>query len=299
MKAAVASFFVLALSVSALNEGPVSVKIDGQEKQWYVLELGYPKEHMQVDQDRIRLSSNSGLNFAKYASDSFDPNMWEEINPVGKRIGYTVDLSQVGCSCNSCLTMVAMPGYDQNGNPAPAGGNYYCDANKIGGNYCPEFDISEANMYALATTAHKCNDPNNNHYDWCDGAGLQTRVYEVDQNAYCPQDHCTINTMKPYRHECDFKTGDDGVLNQVTCTLYQDDRNFSYDLPQDADYLSQVDGQLKRGVVLDMCLWGGSNADLQWLDGDTGCQGDCNVGASSQVFSDLEITSLSSIAEIE
>ncbi len=203
----------------SIDEGPVTVKVDGQDKTLYVLELGYPKDHIKVSGNRIRLSSNSGLNFANYAQDGFDPYGWDEINPVGKRIAYTVDLSNVGCSCNSCITLVGMPGFDENGNLYPAGGNYYCDANKIGGNYCPEFDIAEANMYALATTAHKCNDPQNKHYYWCDGAGLQTRVYEVSQKAYCPDDSCTINTRKPYRHACDFVPGGDGVLQRVTCTL--------------------------------------------------------------------------------
>ena len=106
-----------------------------------------------------------------------------------------------------------MPGYDSSQNPEPSQwGNYYCDANKVAGNYCPEFDISEANMYAMATTAHRCSQPRGKHFDWCDGGGCGKRVWDYNSNSLCPHSHCTIDTNKPYRHHIDFETGSDGVL---------------------------------------------------------------------------------------
>ena len=235
---------ILALTiaaVAAMDEGPVNMKMDGQDTNWEVLQIGYPDDHIQVNGDSILLKSWSGLNFAKYASDSFNPDMWEAINPVGKRIEYDVDLNQVGCSCNACVTLVGMPGHNQDGSPAPAGGNYYCDANKVGGTYCPEFDIAEMNKYALVSTAHKCNDPQNNWYDWCDGAGMGTHVWDVDNNAFCPEDHCTINTSRTFHHGCNFIPGDDGVLNRVACDVSQDDKTVNYDIGNDSNYLRAMD----------------------------------------------------------
>ena len=42
-----------------------------------------------------------------------------------------------------------MPGKDWNGNYVKGGqGDYYCDANQVGGTFCPEFDIMEANKFS-------------------------------------------------------------------------------------------------------------------------------------------------------
>jgi hypothetical protein len=79
---------------------------------------------------------------------------------LGSYIQYDIDLSESHCSCNAAFYLVSMPGYDSNGNPDPAQGkDYYCDANQVGGNYCPEMDIMEANQYAFAITPHTCNSP--------------------------------------------------------------------------------------------------------------------------------------------
>lgn len=64
------------------------------------------------------------------------------------------------------------PGLDSSGRPVPSeAGDYYCDANKVGGVYCPEFDTQEANSRAWHTTPHTCDSPVNGHYNSCDGGG--------------------------------------------------------------------------------------------------------------------------------
>jgi len=43
-----------------------------------------------------------------------------------------------------------MPGRFPDGSYNPAEkSQYYCDANAVGGNYCPEFDLMEANQKAF------------------------------------------------------------------------------------------------------------------------------------------------------
>ena len=58
------------------------------------------------------------------------------------------------------------------------------------------------------------------------------------------------------------------------------------------DYLEQMTMNMKQGMVADLSLWGVSNKGMSWLDGPTGCKGDCNVSNSSVSFSDLALTPL-------
>ncbi len=50
-----------------------------------------------------------------------------------------------------------------------------------------------------------------------------------------------------------------------------------------------MDGYLKAGMVFDISQWGNSYQTMKWLDGETGCQGDCNLSATVQTYSDFEI----------
>ena len=71
------------------------------------------------------------------------------------------------CGCIAAFYTVSMPAKDSSGNyTAGDDGLWYCDANQVGGTYCPEFDIMEANKYAYQTTPHSCNSPSSTgHYD--------------------------------------------------------------------------------------------------------------------------------------
>ena len=76
------------------------------------------------------------------------------VNLVGAVLEYDMDMSQVGCGCLTALYTVSMPGLDNNSDPFQ-----YCDANQVGGYWCPEFDIMEANKYAFHVTGHTCDTP--------------------------------------------------------------------------------------------------------------------------------------------
>jgi len=107
-----------------------------------------------------------------------------------------VNVSQVDCGCNAAGYFINMPGYNAQGQPDKAGGDYYCDANDKG-HYCPEMDTFEGNKYTFATTLHTCNSPNNKHYDWCDGGGCQANAFNVDSSAFGPGKK--IDTSKTFR----------------------------------------------------------------------------------------------------
>ena len=53
-----------------------------------------------------------------------------------------------------------------------------------------------------------------------------------------------------------------------------------------AECLAKMTANLRAGMVMDISLWGVSNAGMSWLDGPTGCKGDCNITNSRAVFSD-------------
>mmetsp|Transcript_11269 Transcript_11269/g.7803 ORF Transcript_11269/g.7803 Transcript_11269/m.7803 type:complete len:113 (+) Transcript_11269:253-591(+) len=93
-------------------------------------------------------------------------------NLKGKTVAFDVDISSVGCSCNAAFYMVTMPGYTSWGSPDPsAGGDYYCDANQVGGVWCWEMDIMEANKYVSQTTPHNCRSPSGGYISDCDRSG--------------------------------------------------------------------------------------------------------------------------------
>jgi hypothetical protein len=135
-------------------------------------------------------------------------------NLLGGTIEYDVDLSHSGCSCNAALYLISMPAKDWNGVPtAGKGGDYYCDANMVGGNWCPEFDIMEANTYAWHSTPHKCDAPNDKgHYNNCDRGG---DCFEIAHGriSYGPGDNFTINTLKPFHIKTSW--GTDGSFTQL------------------------------------------------------------------------------------
>ena len=44
-----------------------------------------------------------------------------------------------------------------------------------------------------------------------------------------------------------------------------------------------------NGIVFSASLWGGPGIDMNWLDGMTGCGGECNIGGSSVTFKNFAL----------
>ena len=63
----------------------------------------------------------------------------------------------------------------------------------------------------------------------------------------------------------------------------------TYDTCSDQGYLRDIDGNMKAGMVFDLSQWGNSYDTMKWLDGETGCTGDCNLDATETKYSDFEI----------
>ena len=142
-------------------------------------------------------------------NDYFTPNM------LGGSIQYDVDLSEVGCSCNTALYTVLMPALDNTSDAFK-----YCDANQVGGHWCPEFDIMEANKYAFHATGHTCDEPSNGVYYNCDRGGDCTlkALYSEDSTDYGPSSSNLIDTTKSFTVTTEFHE-ESGLFIGYTTTL--------------------------------------------------------------------------------
>merc|ERR1712018_689119 len=102
---------------------------------------------VQMVDNGFRLVGGGRVYLAQEAANDFsNPYIYWQAPLLGNHISYTVDVSNVGCHCNSAFYFVQMPGYDSSQNViAGPGGDYYCDANHVNDNWCPEYDTWEGN----------------------------------------------------------------------------------------------------------------------------------------------------------
>jgi len=116
-----------------------------------------------------------------------------------------------------------MPGKFANGTYNPGEyGDYYCDANNVGGVWCPEFDLSEANVHTIQTTSHKCSETGGPDWESCDKAGCMTNI-GWRHNKFGQRDADIIDTHEKYTHEVSFIPNSDGTLATIQNVLSQGD----------------------------------------------------------------------------
>merc|ERR1712062_705543 len=168
-----------------------------------------------------------------------------------------------------------------NGYNAGNDGEYYCDAFAGNGLYCPEYDTWEGNKHTMAVTLHTC-DGGGGWWNSCDGGGCQSNAFYENGSLMCPEDRCTINTNRP------FTVSHYQTSGSVNVWFEQDGRTASFDACKDGGYIGRF-APAFNDMVFVASLWGGGGIDMGWLDGMTGCGGDCNLGASSVAFSNFNI----------
>jgi len=141
----------------------LKVDVDGQIQDLYVV---HP-EWSDATTNESNLSYDYNNRMYLSTVDAVDPSSYFRANLLGGGISFNVDLSQVGCNCLTALYTVLMPAVDNMSDPFK-----YCDANQVGGHWCPEFDMMEANKWAFRATGHKCDNPDSNgKYHNCDRSG--------------------------------------------------------------------------------------------------------------------------------
>jgi len=267
-------------SCSGVCVSPININETGNMTQRYVVS-GSPDLVTVIDNNKIILQHNAQIQIANQPATTYSPYIFQEYKLLGKTISYTVDLSSIGCSCNSAFYLVTMPGYGSNGQPTPGKyEDYYCDANEVGGVWCWEMDIQEANQYVTAATPHTCNGSPGTYISSCDRGGCGTNSHNVDGGAMCPGG-CKINTLQPFRYEISFG-------NTYHVKMIQNGNTFEFDACNSGGYISNMQQALNYGMVLVMSYWGDTYQTMQWLDGNTGCGGDCDTSGQA-IFSDIAI----------
>jgi hypothetical protein len=130
----------------------IQITHDGEPKTLYVASDSYSSSGNRVT---IPYNNRALLSQTPY----MDPAQFYKPNLLGGSVEYDVDLSGSNCGCVAAFYLVGAPGKDRNGNYWNTDGYYYCDGNQVGGNYCPEYDIMEANQWVSQTTVHACDAP--------------------------------------------------------------------------------------------------------------------------------------------
>ena len=274
-------------STLAENNGPVTITVDGKPETKYVISTASSKNFTWVSDEAVTLSGGGRVYLGDSSSGSITTNSFYMIPLLGKKFTFDVDLSDVGCNCNGALYAVSMPAYNSDQRPEPGkDGSYYCDANQVGGTYCPEMDIFEANKFAMASTAHTCQYQPPHYYSSCDRGGCGQNVLNV--GSFGPGKR--IDTNKPFTLAVSFIVGGNGRLSTVTNEFTQRGQSIRFDACN-SDYLQWM-GMSLPGIVMTMSLWGTDNGGMSWLDGKSGCQGGCNLPSSKVTFSNFRLDSL-------
>ena len=285
-------FLVSTLAVAstlAVNNGAVRIMINGQPQTKYVLSADWSKSFTQVNGTSITLRGGGRVYLGDSSSGTLSTNSYYNMPLLGKRLTFDVDMSAVGCNCNGALYFITMPGYNSTQQPVPGKDNdYYCDANAVGGTYCPEMDVMEANKYAMASTAHTCQYHAPHYYSSCDGGGCGKNVLDVDMGGFGPRKR--IDTNRPFTFSVSFFTGRNGRLSTVTNYFSQGGQSLKFDACN-PDYLQWM-GMSLPGIVMSISLWGTGDGGMSWLDGKSGCHGACNLGASRVTFNNIRLDNL-------
>lgn len=247
--------------------------------------------------DELTVSHGAGLTLFSEFSGHWEPDDIAQLKLLGHSISFSVDLSAVSCACNLAFYLIAAPPLDWNGKPSRGTERdgqppYYCDANMVGGQWCPEIDIMEANNHAFQATPHKCDAPVNGHYESCDRGGLDKSTRDT-LSSYGPGPDFIIDTRKPFVVRTDFPQHD-GTLVGMRTVLQQADRQVVLDRGADAsEYLAALSDIMSSGMSLRITYWGDKAETMAWMDsppcGSQTCSG---AAAGSATISNITVRKL-------
>ena len=274
--------------LSAINNSHITITVSGQQLTKYVLSSNNSQQFIQVNGSSVTLHGGGRAYLGDTDSDTFFPHSFYQVPLLGKSLSFDVDIKDVGCSCNGALYFVSMPGYNAAEQPDPGEQqDYYCDANMVGGTFCPEMDAMEANKFAMASVIHTCQSPAPHYYSLCDRHGCGKNILDVNKDLYGPGKK--IDTNKPFTLSVSFVT-QKSKLTAVNNRISQGSQSVIFSTCN-PDYLQSM-GAAVSGIVLTLSLWGADNGGMSWLDDKSGCQGACNLANSRVSFSNIRLDSL-------
>jgi len=114
----------------------------------------------------------------------------------------------------------------------------------------------------------------------------------------CPDDHCTINTNKPYTISHASSSAEGGkTVGNINTWFSQNGKSHNFNVCDDHSKVRQI-GYSFGNMGFAASLWGSNNGAMKWLDGMTGCSGDCDIHRSSVTYSNFGLFKISGEEEL-
>jgi len=216
-------------------------------------------------------------------ADNSEAQNFKMLELPGKTLIVEVDLNGAGCGCNVNFFLVSMPA-------AQPGeyGDYYCDGNGVGGNFCPEFDTNEMNQHALQITNHNCWDPWSRQS--CDGDGDPEMKFYPGE--FGPGDWNKIDTNQKFFFSVQMKEviyGDSDPANHLiveTRAWQGPNRVIKKQMGGVNSPMNGMWGNLAKGMVLVIDYW--ESQDLTWLDG-AACHAPSYCSGNKATISNMQL----------
>ena len=288
---------------SYTSAGPLTLTLNGVAQTWQVVTAASSWEHVSANGSTVSLAYNNRAYLVAESAPGggqFSAALFSKRLPMlGLAWSFTMDISSASCGCNAALYAVSMPGVAADGTPAPSSdGDGYCDANKVGGTWCTEIDLIEANSAAMAATPHACDAPEANGFvPHCDGGGCSLGT-KNNATLFGPGPAFLIDTLHPFAVVTSFPVDSQGALAAVSTVVKQGGASFTLSHTPGgcgSHWSSTLTAALAGGMVPTFSLWGdtASGADMTWLDQPpcSASQG-CGGAGTTALFSNLAITAL-------
>lgn len=259
---------------------PIQIEEDGVWNQYY-LSVTYGPQTTVDDGKGVQYGGSKSYLMKTQTNDYSDADNFKKLSLPGKTLTVDIDYGSnpASCGCNVNFFLVDMPATS----PGEFG-DYYCDANCVGGNCCSEFDLDEANGNAFQVTNHACSSATSG----CNGGGTPELKWNSG-NGFGIGDSYSINTKKPFTYSIDFKEENAGTSNAnlvITVTLTQGDNSLSHVMS--GGEVNTMWQYLAAGMVLVVDYWDASN--MFWLD-QPPCSGTEVCNYASSTLSNIRITS--------
>merc|ERR1739838_188762 len=231
---------------------------------------------MVMEGNGFRMTADTrGYLLTKDPGATLTPDSFWQVNLFDNHFVYDLNLSGVPCHCNAAGYFIKMPS-----NQGPGGGgDYYCDANYVGGVGCPEYDTLESNKHIVTGALHNCG-WDGSWFSDCDMGGCGSSSWAAGAS-YCPGG-CTINSDQEFwvSHYQN---------NDIAHTYLEPNRKGVAFNICDQSWYWGIMGNHYSSMVFSMSLWGGPGVDMGWMDGITGCGGECNIGSATVTFKNFKV----------
>jgi len=262
---------------SSFIPGTISWTENGKAMTSYIIQSGGSNGLVTTSGNSVTTKMNPRFYMATSCASGFSPNIFQSLNLLGATITFTVNLANVGCGENAAFYLVGMPA-----SSSQSTGDYYCDANCVGG-CCTEMDLMEANRHALQITPHKCTSATSG----CDGDGCARNTQSVS-GGYGPGSNYKINTNNAFTVAITFHTTS-GQLSSITSVISQGSNSITltHDSSCGSGYLQAMTTYFGTGLVPVWSFW---NGGMMWLDSPA-CSSDTSEISSPQfIFSNLIVS---------